>query len=29
MGRDGYVEKATQDAERRVDAFMAAHMPPK
>jgi dienelactone hydrolase len=24
-----YDEKATQDAERRADAFMAAHMPPK
>jgi hypothetical protein len=24
MGRDGYDEKATQDAERRANAFMAA-----
>jgi len=29
MGRDGYDEKATQEAERRANAFMAAHMPPK
>jgi hypothetical protein len=29
MGRDGCDEKAIQDAGRRANAFMAAHMPPK
>ena len=29
MGRDGYNEEATQDAERLANAFMVAHMPPE